>query len=228
MVYPKVEFKLDVEKEVWNYWSAANSTPKWGNDFSKVVPEEIVKKVRNKSLDDVREYLTKCIKNIYKKHEAKIKNYLRDVERSWKAVNGQYFSRLELITKNPFFTDRVQVNPTTIGRCPYYTHDNSLMICVGANNPKVIIAHELMHLQFHYYFEDDLRKIISEEDFGHIKEALTVLLNIEFRDLLDSEDYGYPNHKRLRKFIADNWKKTKDLDLVLERCIGNLNLLVDN
>ena len=69
-----------------------------------------------------------------------------------------------------------------------------------------------MHLQFHYYFEKDLIIKIGREKFGDLKEALTILLNEEFRDLWIVEDKGYEIHQELRKRISEQWKKNKDFD----------------
>jgi len=87
---------------------------------------------------------------------------------------------------------------------------------------KVTCAHELMHLQFHYYFEENLRKTITKKQFKDIKEALTILLNIEFKDILKKKDLGYPNHKNLRDFIEKQWKKKKDFDILLDKCVNYL------
>ena len=218
-----MNLKLDAK----NYYDASNSTKTWGHDFSKSARPEIVSKVRGKKFEEVKKYLIDILSKGYSKDTKRTKIKLKKIENDWSKIEKEYFKRLAKITKNPIYTNKFQVYITTIGRCPYFLKDNGFMINIfgndGINNT---IAHELMHLQFHYYYEDYLREIISKEDFHHIKEALTVLLNIEFQDLLKHKDNGYPDHQRLRKFIAEHWKKTKDLDLVIERSISNLKELI--
>jgi len=48
---------------------------------------------------------------------------------------------------------------------------------------------------------------------------LTILLNLEFKDLWFVEDRGYDVHKELRNFISDEWKKEKDFEKLLDKCI---------
>ena len=55
-----------------------------------------------------------------------------------------------------------------------------------------------------------------------LKEALTVLLNLEFKDLWFIEDEGYKKHKELREFIAQEWKKEKDFEKLLKKCVKYL------
>jgi len=227
MKTPKIDLQLNLEVDARNYYDAANSTKRWGHDFSKAVKPEIVKKVRGKSFQEVKKYLVDTLDKGYFKDIKRVKLKLKIIKHDWSKIEKEYFKRLAKITKNPIYTNKFRVYTTTIGRCPYFLKDNGFMINIfcsdGVNNT---MAHELMHLQFHYYYEDYLREIISKEDFHHIKEALTVLLNIEFQDLLKYKDKGYPNHKKLREFILEQWKETKDLDLVVERCISNLKELV--
>jgi len=73
-----------------------------------------------------------------------------------------------------------------------------------------------MHLQFHKYFWEDCEKKIGKTKTVDLKEALTVLLNLEFRDLLLVEDKGYKKHERLRKKFANAWKETHDFSKVID------------
>ncbi|MBU3907366.1 MAG: hypothetical protein KKA64_03895, partial [Nanoarchaeota archaeon] len=84
-------------------------------------------------------------------------------------------------------------------------------------------AHEIMHIQFHNTYWNDVEKEIGEEKTAHLKEALTVLLNVEFsRDFWFVDDRGYPMHQELRKFIEKEWKKEKDFGILLKKCIEYL------
>ena len=35
-------------------------------------------------------------------------------------------------------------------------------------------------------------------------------------------DEGYPTHKELRKFIEEEWKKNKDFEALLKKCVSYL------
>lgn len=229
MVNPRIKFKIKIKTDAWNHWATANSKDTWGIDFTKRINPKILKKIKEKPFEEVQDYLFSTLKNNYSRDNDLIKKRLTLIKKNWKNVEKEYFKRLKKITKNKIYTNNFYAVITTVGRCPYFLKDDAFMIYIHGDLDRINtgIAHELMHLQFHYYYEDFLREIISKEDFHHIKEALTVLLNIEFGDLITHEDMGYPSHQRLREFISEQWKETKDLNIVIERCIGNLKELIN-
>ena len=79
-----------------------------------------------------------------------------------------------------------------------------------------------MHLYFHRFYWKNIEKEIGKEKTGDLKEALTVLLNLEFKDLWFVEDEGYEEHKELREFITQEWKNNKDFEKLLEKCVEYL------
>jgi len=79
-----------------------------------------------------------------------------------------------------------------------------------------------MHLYFHKFYWDKVESEIGEDKTADLKEALTVLLNVEFKDLWFVSDQGYKPHEELRKFIRDEWKKEKDFDVLLKKCVEYL------
>ena len=62
----------------------------------------------------------------------------------------------------------------------------------------------------------------GKEKTADLKEALTVLLNLEFRNLWVVEDAGYEVHKELRNFITNKWNEEKDFDILIQKCITHL------
>ncbi len=76
-----------------------------------------------------------------------------------------------------------------------------------------------MHLYFHKFYWDSVEKKLGKEKTSDLKEALTVLLNLEFKDLWFVEDKGYESHKELRNFIMEKWKEEKDFEKLLEKCV---------
>jgi hypothetical protein len=80
-------------------------------------------------------------------------------------------------------------------------------------NANAVSMHELWHFYTWYKFGREVEQKIGKERYNDIKEALTVLLNIECSDLMADEiDRGYPQHQDLRSKIADVWSKSKDID----------------
>ena len=222
---PKVIFKINLYRDAWNYYCAANSNPKWGYDFSKIIKPEIVKKVRRKKWEKTRNYLYKMLRKGYSIDKKKMNSNLKSIKSSWKKVEEKYFQKLEKITKKKIYTNKFHCYITTIGRCPYNQKENWFMVNIFSNDASTTIAHELMHLQFYHYFEKEIRKTLNEKQFQDLKEALTILLNMEFKGILKEKDKGYPGHKKLRNFIEKEWKKRKDFDVLIEKYINYRDIL---
>jgi len=219
---PRVIFDINIRRDAWNYYCAANSNSKWGYDFSKIIRPEIVKKVRGKKWERAKDYLFKMLKRSYSLDKKRMNENLKSIKSSWKKAENKYFQKLEKITRKKIYTKTFHCYITTIGRCPYNQKENWFMVNIFSTDTSTTIAHELMHLQFHHYFEKEIRKKINEKQFQDLKEALTVLLNIEFKGILKEKDKGYPLHKKLRNFIEKEWEKKRDFYFLIGKCINYL------
>ena len=95
------------------------------------------------------------------------------------------------------------------------------MINFFANISSALLTagHELMHLHFHEHYFNRVEKELGNKRAHDLKEALTVLLNKEFMDLWFIPDNGYELHKEIREFILKEWKKEKDFDKLLTKCV---------
>ena len=72
-----------------------------------------------------------------------------------------------------------------------------------------VSLHELLHFYTHQLIEPLFVKARVRERHNDFKEALTALLNLEFADLLDQPDRGYPQHQPLREAISAKWQAGK-------------------
>ena len=218
---PKIKFKLDIERDARNYYSCANSTPHFGHDFTKSIKPEILEKLKDKKWPDIKEDILNILNKGYEHDARQFTEKLSEIEKEWEKIEKEFFARLEKITKHKIYNNNFTGYITTIGRCPYSKEESWFMINIfwTLNNMLATICHEIMHLQFHYYYEKQLKEKISEKQFQDLKEALTVLLNLEFSDILKERDKGYPNHQELREFIESEWKKEKNFDKLVDKCI---------
>jgi len=81
----------------------------------------------------------------------------------------------------------------------------------------MICVHEIIHLFTHRY----VKLTINPKAYNDYKESLTVLLNIEFRDLIESDDRGYEQHQLVRRFIADHYHKGMTVASLTEQLFAN-------
>ena len=79
-----------------------------------------------------------------------------------------------------------------------------------------------MHFVFHKHFHKQWQKKFSLKDdqMWAVKEATTVLLNVEAEDLMFSLDKGYPDHKKIRLKIKNDWNRYKNFEKVLDNVCG--------
>jgi hypothetical protein len=219
---PKVVFKFDKEKDLWNIWDTANFKTIYGYDQKKGLSEDVLKICQNKKYEECKKELMKNMEGMYKNNLIKIT--AKQVNEIWKSIEIEYFKRLEKITKRKFKFKRVKGFLTTCGRCPYKPHWRPPAFYVGffANIPKMLntAGHELMHIHLHNTdWWKKVEKELGNDKTHHLKEALTVLLNLEFRDLWFGFDPGFPRHIKLRQFIEKEWRKKKDFDKLTDKCI---------
>ncbi len=214
----KVIFKFDKEKDLWNHWHKSNWKSSWAN--FKIHPE--IKKIcKEKKFEECKEELSAHLLKLQESNLIKIG--IDSLEKYWREIEKEFFKRMDNLMKKTFDKDIIAYL-TTLGVCPYDPDEPSFMFSLFYSLPHQLqtCGHEIMHLYFHQFYWDKVESKIGKEKTGDLKEALSVLLNVEFRDLWFAKDYGYEPHKDLREFILTEWKNEKDFEKLLEKCINYL------
>ncbi len=217
----KLIFKFDIEKDLYNIWETCNKDSAWYN-HKKNVSSTFLEICKSKKFDECKKELEDYRIRMY--NSGLIKVFVDFIQKAWDKINDEFFKRLEKITKRKFKFETVNVYVTTVMRCPYNYKEPSFMVSFfrDISNALKTCGHELIHIQFHNTYWDKVEKQIGKEKTSDLKEALTVLLNLEFKDLWFVEDRGYDVHKELRKFITEEWEKEKDFEKLLNKCINYL------
>jgi len=220
----KVTFKFDKERDLKNIWKACNSGEIYGSDFKKSISKPIVDLCKDKEYKEVKDKLKTYLK---KMHSSKITSEIvKSANNSWKIIEREYFKRMDKIMNHKFPSIRITGYLTMISMCPYNYNRKTphFFFNIFSSIPFILrtAGHETMHLYFHYFYWENIEKEIGKEKTGDLKEALTVILNQEFKDLWFVYDSGHPNHENLRKFIQEEWKKKKNFNKLLEKCVNYL------
>lgn len=218
----KIIFKFNKEKDLFNIWETCKEKPWYGYDFRKRVPKEVLKICKDKSFKKCKKILEDKHEEIHKRPEIKLKE--KEINGAWRKIEKSYFQRLEKVTKRKFPFKKIYGYLTIAPRCPYRPHwrPPAFYIPVFADIQKSILiaSHELMHIHLHNInWWKKVEKELGNKRTHDLKEALTVLLNLEFRDLWNIADQGYPNHKKLREYIGRQWKKEKNFEKLTNKCI---------
>jgi len=214
----QVIFKFDKEKDIWNIWQTCNFKSSW-SDVKKSIHPKVLTIAENKSFEECGGELEAHFKPIY--NSGFIDTFVGALNSAWDSINNEFFQRLEKLTKKQACSENFIAYLTVMSRCPYNIEEKWFMVSFFDSLPKALVtaAHEIMHLQFHHYFGKDIELKIGEKKTSDLKEALTALLNEEFNDIFFVKDKGYKPHKELRMFISEEWKKDKDFDKLIEKCI---------
>jgi hypothetical protein len=216
---PKIIFKFDKEKDLYNYWDLSNIGNSFKNNFQ--IDPQIKNICRGKKFEECKNQLAD---HLLKLHKSKIIFInIKAVEKTWKEIENSFFKRMDKLMKN-IFSEEITAYLTTAGTCPYDPEEPSFMFSLLYSLPQNLqtCGHEIMHLYFHKFYWDEIEKQIGKEKTADLKEALTILLNLEFKDLWFVEDFGYEKHKELRKFISEAWKKENDFEVLLKKCVNYL------
>jgi len=218
---PKVVFKFDKEKDLWNNWFAINfiSELEKGRKFNNI--SYLDKIVKGKKFEECKDEIEIFHKKIH--DSFLIDETIKSFQSVWNKINDEFFKRLDKMTKNKFPFEKVTSYLTTQSLCPYDYKKGSFMISIWSNLPSMlrISAHELMHLDFHNNNWKEIEEEIGKEKTEKLKEALTILLNLEFKDLWFVKDNGKDNEEqqKLREFIKKEWLKEKNYKSLLEKCV---------
>ena len=222
----KVTFYYNFKKDAWSWVLIAKDKDCWGLDWKNqiaFIPDDLLKKIiknGKKSAESlVYNYLISHPKR--QTRQLVIKEELQALEKSWRKIESRFFKKLEQITQKPVFMKNLKCYFTSGFMCPYNDKEKWFMVSMWRSIPMSIttICHEILHLQFLYYYKNYCRKFLSEKQTEDLKEAMTFILNTDFNDLILSEDRGYPVHQELRKELEKVWCKRKNFQEFLDKAI---------
>lgn len=230
----KVIFSYDIHKDVWSWVRIAQDRDEsWGTNWRKenqhipdILLDKILKVSKAEAIKIVEKYFSE---NKYQAFKEKIiQTEAESLEKIWSMEEKDFFNILEKITDKPIYQETFPCYFTTGFMCPYKTDEipNWFMVSMWKGIPFWIttICHEILHLQFIYYWRGEVTTKIGKEKFEILKESLTFLLDEdEFDDIILSEDRGYKNHQELRKTLSSFWQKNKNFRDLVEFGIKSLN-----
>jgi hypothetical protein len=159
------------------------------------------------------------LKNLYDKSD--VTNYIQKTQTDFDKVQKRLFARMEKVTNHPIYRNDFTCFITSFPRFPYDYEKGYIWISNKRtfDGQVSIFIHELLHFQYFAYFGEKVWDELGPNKHGELKEAMTVILNEEFRDFTSEKEEGYEIHQELRKKLLLIWKKTKNMDLFIEKAI---------
>lgn len=203
----KLDFIYNKEKDIWCLLNKGKSS----NNSSKptIVYQELISEVgENPNEISTSGFIDKYLE----RNNLKPENFIEDYKKTFQDISADYQSIAERVfgvTLNKNITAYLTVN----NRCPYSIEENWFFVSMSKINPVLTMMHELWHFYTWYGLGTDQEEKLGKQKYNDLKEALTVLLNIECKDLLPADviDTGYPQHQEVRNRILEFWEKDRDI-----------------
>lgn len=202
----ELSFKYDLEKDAENFiksFSSVNS--KKPTKLQELYTKEIG------DLDPVK------VPVFLETQKIDISAKLKEIETGWKTIEKRALEKMESL-----FAISLPINITVYlsknSRCTYNIKENYFFVYVTSKSPNAIIIHELFHFYTWHAFHDELvRQGITDQKYNDIKESLTEIMNIDFKDLLDGyKDNGYPQHAAMRAQISVLRSENKSIKEIVQ------------
>ncbi len=209
----KIYFNYNREKDIWCLLNKGKSSNN-SQSPTKVYEQLVAGSGGNLTNESVSAFIEKYILE----NSINLQVYIANFQKDWAGIEKEYQKRAEAIfqTKIP---ENITAYLTINNRCPYNIEKNYFFVTVPASSVCRTIMHELFHFYtWHALGEKLMANGVSMEKFNDLKEALTVILNLEFSDLMNGDiDRGYPQHQEMRAEIARLWVESKDITKLIEK-----------
>lgn len=209
----KINFKYDEDRDIDCLLSkgpgSTNSPGEQTVTYQKLLNSGADINDREQVRNFVRKFITDNNININQNLAIDTENWLK-IEPKFANIAEKVFG-LKL-------DDNITAFLTITGRFPYGT-DYFYVSAKSTEKTNNISTHELWHFytwkKFGYQQE-----IIGDIKYNDIKESLSVILNIECKELLgDKPDLGYPQHKELRERILEMWNQEQNIEKIWNELI---------
>jgi hypothetical protein len=212
MTYPLITFTYKTEKDVWciaNKGKSSNNS----NRATKVYQMLEAKCGKNPTEADIRDFIGAYLQENDVPTDAYVQKYTDE----WDSIDNEYHKRAQQVF-NIKLPKSVTAYLTINNRCPYSITENMFYVPFPRESVRKTVMHELWHFYTWYGLGTDQETKLGKEKYNELKEALTVLLNTEYADMLPDgiTDEGYPKHQVLRQRILELWKTHKDIRKIWE------------
>lgn len=211
---PKIIVKIDLEKDAWNWWDACNSKS-YGVDWKEKISKRLQDKIVNRNKKQAYKFLFPYLRRLHKKINLEAER--RYTQREFNKKQNQLFKIMEEVTGKKICRENFTCFMTTFPRAPYRLNQGYIWLYYKWGRGDYIdsFTHELLHFQTYAYWYEKCLKKLSHNEFENLKEALTVVLNNNFKKLMFKPDHGYYIHQYLRQELMKHWQKNKDFNKLI-------------
>jgi hypothetical protein len=203
----QVNFTYNKDKDIWCLLNKGKSSNNSQNS-TKQYEQLVVDFGDNPTEENVSVFIDKYITE----NNIDVQNRANKFQKDWGSISAEFQKRAEEIFNTPLPND-LTAYLTINSRCPYSIQGNFFYVSIQSSQARRTAMHELWHFYTWYGLGADQEEKIGKQKYNDLKEALTVLLNVECEDLLPEGviDTGYPQHQEIREKILQYWEKEKNI-----------------
>ena len=210
MNYPKVKFSYNQEKDIWNLKIGLETAHK-GRQPDWELAQIIQRYGSSPSEKNLQEYL----KLRWEGKSQIMDTIINDLQKYWDSIEKKFFDHLMNRMQLSSFYGVKELMGFFSSRsgCGHNTSENYFAVSIhnGSLKNTQVAMHEIMHIFFHKQWQVFcLERGLSDKDIWNVKEALTVLLNLWFKNQLIDLDWGYEENAELRKLIQEKFLESRD------------------
>ncbi len=203
----EINFTYNTEKDIWcllNKGKSSNNSQNPTKIYEQLVAEHGESPTSEATVDFIEKYISE--KNI------DLQKCVEIFQKDWDSVSDEYHKRAEAIF-GASLPNAVTAYLTVNTRCPYSIENNYFYVSAQNSSPRKTAMHELWHFYTWYGLGTDQEEKLGKQKYNDLKESLTVLLNVECKDLLPEgvTDAGYPQHTEMRAKILEFWEKDRNI-----------------
>ncbi len=215
---PNITIKFDLVEDAINWWEAGNKISH-GVVWKDLMKPELQDRIVGKTKEEALEFLFLYLGDYYKNRN--LEDYTKEIQAGFDSIKDSLFSRMESVTGHPIYRSDFTLFITSFNRFPYNYDQGYVWISDRGDIDKQvgIFIHELLHFQYFAYFGERIWKELGPKLHGEIKEAMTVILNEEFKDITSVRDKGYLIHREMRDNLLKIWQKERNMERFIEQTI---------
>ena len=226
-----INFKYSIEKDLNNYKNSwfEFKYPKYGRktenlSVNQFIFPSVIRAIEEANNEkDKIDLATRFLEKYYNKHKMVFQVLIDSLGSTWDEIENIYVEKLEKYFGKKNSIKHITCFFTTLTIAPYDLKSRTFMVSYFAGLPHQIntVMHEFMHLYFLSNYKDYLEERgLSNQSVLEINEAITVLLNYEFGDLIPvPAGNNKPTTLDLQEKIVIMWKEEKDFVEILEELI---------
>ena len=203
----KVIYTYNKDKDVWcllNKGKRSNNSSQATEVYKQLVEVYGNRPTKNETSSFIDDY--------FLKNRINPREIAEKYQKDWDLISDEFQKRAEEIFNISLPHDIISYL-TINQRSPYNIKNNFYYVSLHASSARMVAMHELWHFYTWYGLGTDQEEELGKQKYNDLKESLTVLLNLECKDLFpgDVMDKGYPQHKELRDKILEFWSKDRNI-----------------